>query len=133
MQRHRRSSQWPSNLQNLLATYLEHLSPQLTRMLLDVATVLRGQPQDQAMAVWTAWHGPQAHSLLSDLGQRGLLTVDAEGRLDMGNVLAQCGRDITLCAHPLCPKLKEQHFGKRLWVASDVVVGLEKVHIVDYQ
>jgi hypothetical protein len=92
-------------------------------MFLDVATILRGQPLDRAMAVWKAWHGPAAPTRFADLQRRCLLGVDEGGRLVMHDVLVALGRGIILRKTPRF----EEHYGSRVWMEDGGVVGCEQV------
>jgi hypothetical protein len=108
-------------LKGLLA---HSLRAELASMFLDVATILRGQPQDRVLAVWEAWHGPAALARFADLRRRCLLGVDEEGRLVMHDVLVLLGRGIILQSRPGL----EEHFGSRLWMEGREVVGKMQVH-----
>ena len=96
-------------------------------MFLDVATILRGQPKKQALAVWSAWHGKAAPTYFEDLSRRCLLEVDAHGRLKMHDVLVALGRRVILKKQIATDAKLKTHFGSRVWVADGKVVGVEQV------
>lgn len=65
----RHSSDWShvgsqAGMKAVLSLNFTRLITVQKHMFLDVATVLRGQSKDDAMAVWTEWHGPRALLLL---------------------------------------------------------------------
>jgi hypothetical protein len=91
-------------------------------MFLDVATVLRGQPLDRAMAVWKAWHGRPARTCFVELETRCLLGVE-EGRLVMHDVLAALGRGLILQKTAGF----EEFYGSRVWMEGGHVVGCTEV------
>jgi hypothetical protein len=111
-------------LEGVLTHSLSGMDAIAVSMFLDVATILRGQPNQLVMAVWTAWHGASAVTLYEDLVWRSLLGSDAQGRLMMHDVLVALGRGVVL--HRKAGL--EQHFGSRLWMQDgDQVVGFEQV------
>jgi hypothetical protein len=110
-------------LEGVLAHSLAGLSPRHISMFLDVATILRGQPVDVVMAVWTAWHSPAAVTFYKNLVRRNLVDADEEGKLVIHDVLVALGRGIILHSKPGL----EEHFGSRLWLQDGKVVGAEQV------
>jgi hypothetical protein len=107
----------------VLTHSLAGLSESRVSMFLDVATILRGQPLELVMAVWTAWHGKAAVTFYKDLVRRSLLGADANGMLVMHDVLVALGRGVILQQKPGLAV----HFGSRLWVQDGEVVGAEQV------
>jgi hypothetical protein len=109
-------------MQRALDLPLSTLSTQEISILLDAATILHAKPLEQAMAVWTAWHGDGAQSLVDGLIQKSVLRVDAANMLAMHDALVDHGRDIILHR----PEFTE-HYGSRLWVEDGTVMGCEQV------
>jgi hypothetical protein len=106
----------------LMHSLTELRAPRLS-MFLDAATILRGQPLEQVMAVWKACHGAGAPTFFTDLDRRSLLRVDKEGRLVMHGMLAALGRGIILRE----TRGFEEHYGSRVWVEDGRVVGCDQV------
>jgi hypothetical protein len=114
-------------LEGVLTHSLAGMDASAVSMFLDVATILRGQPLELVMAVWSAWHGDTAVTCYDDLVWRGLLEPEAEGNLVMHDVLVALGRGVALHSKPRL----EQHFGSRVWLEGEdddaKLVGLEQV------
>jgi hypothetical protein len=110
-------------LQGVLTRSLAGLEEVQVSVFLDVATVLRGQPLDAALAVWRAWHDCFTRTEFDELEMRSLLGVDEEGRLVMHDVLVALGRGIILTR---TAGFKE-HYGSRVWVEGGKVEGCKQV------
>jgi hypothetical protein len=110
-------------LKGVLLHSLAGLDPVGVSMFLDAATILRGVPLEEAMAVWTAWHGAAAAAFFNELTRRCLLGVDAWGLLLMHDVLVVLGRGLVLSETPGL----ESHWGSRVWMEGGNVVGRQQV------
>jgi hypothetical protein len=110
-------------LKGVLLYSLAGLGAGELNMFLDAATILCGRPLEEAMAVWTAWHGPAAATFFKELTRRCLLGVDARGELAMHDVLVVLARGVVLSETPGL----EGHFGSRVWVEGGRVVGRHQV------
>jgi hypothetical protein len=111
-------------LRGVLLHSLAGLDPIGLNMFLDAASIMRGWPLEQAMAVWTAWHGPAAAAFFKELTWRCLLGVVAVTRqVQMHDVLVVLGRGVILSETPEL----ECHWGSRVWMEGGKVVGRQQV------
>ena len=108
------------------------LSTPEVNMFLDAATILRGRALEEALKVWTAWHGPAAAALFKELTRRCLLGVasrqldslrDPQDVLLVHDVLVVLGRGAVLSETPGL----EGHWGSRVWVEGGKLVGRQQV------
>jgi hypothetical protein len=102
---------------------LDKVHKAYSSMFLDVASVLRGWRESDALAVWRGWHTRAGvGDMLRKLQQSSLLEVDEEGRLAMHDVLVALGRS----------RLKEdkQLCGSRLWLEEGAIAGYPEVRLL---
>jgi hypothetical protein len=112
-------------LEGILTLSLAEMDAAVVSVFLDVATMLRGQALDAAMAMWRDWHHDCCFTCadFEELELRCLLRVDEEGRLVVHDVLAALGRGFILRD---TPGFKE-HYGSRVWVEEGKVQGWKQV------
>jgi hypothetical protein len=109
-------------LERVLLYSFDTLSSIEQQMFLDAATVLAGQPQHLALAVWKAWHMHDMQPAFDNLVQRSLLEPSVPGQaatgglLKMHDVLRYLGRGIVL-GRGRYPSSYSTYVGSRLFVS----------------
>jgi hypothetical protein len=90
-------------------------------MFLDAACVLCGRPEADMLLAWRQWHGDDASSFLVLLKSRHLVRTDADGRLQVHDVLRWFGRRVVLGKANGGKDAGLE--GSRLWVQDGRVAG----------
>jgi hypothetical protein len=98
--------------------HFQNLPEGLQHMLLDLATVARGQRCDVFLRTWEAWHGQQANQWLNELWSSQL--VERTISCDVSSAVTKFGRRVL--GDPGSP-----HYGSRIWQKDGALKGLQDV------